>query len=229
MVTMGTLLADARTRLDEATARQWTDPQIRSWVNEAAKDIARKTETLQDRQTIAAVIGTSEYSLATNCIRVHRVEFKQTAGAQTRELSYVDVRSLDQVGWTDRSHTDSQPFYYTIWGSGTTLKLVTFPAPSVAGNFTVYYYRLPVELVEVDGSQDGSTVEIPEAWNDIALDYIEYRALRRDRDPRWVEAKGIYDENLATMYDNTRRWADESGMIVPNVSPLPTWLYAMED
>lgn len=226
MTTMATFLADARVRLDEATARQWTDPNIRSWINEGARDIARKTESLQERGTIAAVVGTAEYSLTTmdaDIIRVHRVEFKQTAGSFTRELEYADVKGMDGFGWEHRSLSDSQPYVYTVWGSARTLKLIVHPAPSVAGNFTVYYYHLPAELAE-DGTADATHVEIPPGWDDVLLDYVEYRALRKDRDARWVEAKGIYDENLSLMYDNTRRWVDQAGAIVPHRSPLPVWL-----
>lgn len=225
MTLLTTFIVDIRNRLDESAARQWTDAQIRAWVNEATKDIARKTEALEDRATIAAVISpvTAEYALAASTIRVHRVEFKATANNLTIPLDYADVKNMDGFGWSQRTLAQNQPYAYTIWGSGATLKLVVHPAPSAAGNFTVWYYRLPVELAE-DGSDDSDPVELPAAWDDILLDYVEYRALRKDRDPRWVEAKALYDENLSTMYDNTRRWADEAGAIMPAVSHLPVWL-----
>lgn len=222
MTTQATFLADARIRLDEASADQWTDAQIRSWINEGAMDIARKTESLQDRQTIAGVVGTAEYSLATNCIRVHRVEWTPT-GENTTRLEYADVKSMDGYGWEQRTLQNARPYAYTIWGSGTALKLVTFPAPSTAGNFTTWYYRLPTNLAE-DGTAAASTVEIPQGWDEILLDYVEYRALRKDRDPRWQENKALYDENLLTMYENTRRWTDSAGVIDHTYSSLPAWL-----
>lgn len=222
-VTQATLLSYARDRLDEVTGRQWSDVYIRRLINEGAKDIARKTETLEDRDTIAAVISplTAEYTLGTDLVRVGKVEFQPTSGLVKR-LTYVDFKYMDM--WTDRSTRSSDyPELYTVFGSGVTMKLIVYPAPSTAGNFTIWFYRLPVELA-TDGSAAASTVEIPEGWNDIVLDYIEYRALRKDKDPRWVESKQLYDENLSTMFDNTRRWADEAGMIVPEMSHLPSWL-----
>lgn len=210
-------------RLNEASPRQFTDQNIRQWINEAARDIARKTESLQDRDTIAAVVGQSEYSFGTDAIRIFRVEFTPT-GERTRPLEYVDVKSLDNYGWDQRDRTDSYPQLFTVWGSGRTLKLITFPSPSQAGSFTVWFYKVPVDL-EVTTNADGNEqVEIPGNWDDIVLDYVEYRALRKDRDPRWTEAKALYDENLASMYDNTRRWVDSAGMITPETGSLPAWL-----
>lgn len=231
MTTQADFLTRARVRLDESTARQWADSDIRGWLNEGARDIARKTESLQERGTIAAVVGTAEYSLTTmdaDIIRVHRVEFKPTSGQYTRELEYADVKGMDGFGWEQRSLTDTQPYAYTVWGSARTLKMIVHPAPSEAGNFTVYYYHLPAALAESSNADQATHIEIPPGWDDILLDYVEYRALRKDRDPRWVEAKGLYDENLSLMFDNTRRWVDQAGAIVPHRSALPDWLVAFD-
>jgi hypothetical protein len=223
MTTQGDFITRARSRLDEDTARQWSEQDLRAWINEGARQIARKTEALEDRQTIAAVVSQSEYTLASDAIRIHRVEFTPTS-EDTVKLEYVDVKQLDNFGWNDRTRTDNNPYIYTVWGSGATLKLITFPSPATAGNFTTWYYRLPVSLSETGNTQRNSTVEIPQGWDDVLLDYIEWRALRKDRDPRWQDAKAVFDESMDTMYNMTRRWVDESGMILPDSSGLPAWL-----
>lgn len=224
MTTQATFLSKARVRLDEATARQWTDQNLREWINEGARDIARKTETLEDRDTIAAVVGTGEYAISTDVVRVHRVEFTPTS-EDTVRLEYADLKDLDSFGWRQRTMQQDRPYVYTIWGAGPALKLIVFPVPGTAGNFTVYVYRLPAALAESSSADANTAVEIPQGYDDILLDYIEYRAMRKDRDPRWVEAKAMYDENLAQMYDNTRRWTDQPGMILPSDNgALPAWL-----
>lgn len=228
MTTQGTFLTAIRERLDESTASQWTDAYLRRLINEGAKDIARKTESLQDSSTVAATISpvTNDYSLATNAIRVHYVEFHATSDTTIKQsLEYVDLMNMEQFGWANRGLTAEYPSYYTIWGSGAALTLKVFPAPEVAGTFTYYYYKLPTDLA-TDGSAAASEVVIPQGYTDILLDYVEFRALRQDRDPRWIDAKRIYDENLSTMYDQTRRWVDQAGLIVPSGPGgfLPTWL-----
>lgn len=223
MTTQAEFIRKARVRLSELSARAYDDQMFREWINEGARDIARRTEALEDRETIAAVLGQSEYDLAADVIRLHRVEFTPTS-EDTVRLEYVDVKDLDSFGWRQRTMRQDRPYVYSIWGSGRALKLIAFPCPGMAGNFTTWYYRLPVALSETDLTDMDTDVEIPPAWDDILLDYIEYRAMRKDRDPRWQEAKAMYDENSGQMFDNTRRWVDQGGMILPNSSGLPVWL-----
>lgn len=223
MTTQAQFLTKSRTRLNELTARAWTDQQLREWVNEGARDIARKTEALEDRDSITVVVGTSEYTLDPDIIRVHRVEITPT-GEDTTALEYVDVKDLDSFGWRQRTQRQDRPYVYSIWGSGRTLKLITYPVPGTAGVITVWAYITPPALVENAATDAAVDVQIPQAWDDILLDYIEYRAMRKDRDPRWQEAKAMYDTACGEMFDNTRRWVDQAGMILPGGSHLPTWL-----
>jgi hypothetical protein len=225
MTTQAEFITRIRERLNEENgARQWSDQNLRGWINEGARDIARKTESLQDRDTIPAVVGTAEYSFGTDAIRIYRVEFTPI-GERTRPLEYVDVKSMDNYGWEQRDRRNSYPSVFTVFGSGRTLKLICFPAPETAGNFTVWFYKLPADLEVINPTDANEHVEIPPGWDDILLDYVEYRALRKDRDARWTESKALYDENLASMYDNTRRLVEDAGMITPGVGGyLPNWL-----
>lgn len=225
MTTQAQFITFARSRLDEPTARQWSDQDLRAWINEGARHIARNTLALEDRATIVGGVGTSEYLLPSSAIQITRVEFTPSgANTQTYKVEYSDMKNLDNFGWSQRANTTYSPFVYTVVGSGATLKLIVFPSQGAAGNFTVWYYRLPVALSETDATQQAVAVEIPQGYDDILTDFVEYRALRKDRDPRWQEAKSIFDENLGLMYDATRRWVDEAGAIMPQSGGLPSWL-----
>jgi len=68
-------------------------------------------------------------------------------------------------------------------------------------------------------------IDLPDGWHDVALDYAEYRALRRDSDPRWKEAFELYKDNLASLVEQTRRFTDQNGMVTPDASGLPAWIY----
>jgi hypothetical protein len=225
MTTQAQMILSTRDRLNESTPAHWTDSMLRRWINEGMRDIARKTECIQDRDTIPGIIGTSEYTLASDIIRVHRVEF-QPLTDRVCKLEYLDVKNLDMVGWEQRDLQSHYPFAYTIWGTGLVLKLIAFPSPSTAGAFTIWHFKVPVALAESGSTDAQSEIPIPEVYDDLLLDYIEYRALRRDRDPSWQEAKALYDEGLQVMFDTTRRWVDEGGLITPQGAggSLPTWL-----
>lgn len=210
-----------RDRLDEPTARFWTDTQLNSWINEAAADIARRTETLQDRQTQSVVANTREYSLDANVLRVYRVEYIPTgAGQPTYPLEYRQFNALDSIWHTQSALTTGTPCYFTIWGFSPTNKIILYPTPTRAGTLRVYVYRLPTAT-----TTDGTTIEVPAGWDSLVIDYAEYSALRKDRDPRWSEARSLYESRLADMWDMTRQYSDQMSVITPDVPlGLPQWL-----
>lgn len=225
MASQQDLLREVRARLDESTEHMWLDSQLRSWINDGARDIARKTETLLDRQDITAVVGTQEYTMPTDTIRVHRVEWHPDGDDNIYPLEYRDFQSADNVWWTSQIQTEGTPVIFTLWGFPPQLKLIVYPTPSEAGSFKVFYYRNPAELT-TDGTDSASTIEIPEGWHDVICDYVEFKALRRDKDPTWQEAKALYDEHVLDLHATTRRWSDQAGMIQAGNSFVPAWLYS---
>lgn len=226
MATQAAILGDIRSRLDEPTSRFWSDEELRRWINEAARDIARRAEVLEASTTVSVVAGTNEYTLATDIIRVYRALWTPTGSTQNYPLDYQDFNSLDAAGWT---FTVSQgyPAVYTLWGYPPSLKMILYPKPTVAGTITYYYYKLPTDLA-LDGSAAASTVTLPSGWEDLIALYVEYVAMRKDGNPRWQEAKSLYEMELGEMIDRTRRWTDQAGAIQQSGTYLPGWLWDPE-
>lgn len=222
--TLGQLIEAVRESLAESTESQWDDDMLTRWINDGAGDIARRAEVLQDRNDVDCSDGVAEYTLPTDVLRIHRVEFWFDADPTLKyPLEYRDFQNMDSL-WGINQTTENTPSWYTLWGFPPSLKLVLYPVPSANGTARVYYYRTPNRQFSTTG-----TVEIPEGYHDLLVHYAEYRALRRDRDPRWQEAKSLYDEGLFHMIELTRRWSDQSGMIDVGTSHLPGWLVGMED
>lgn len=222
--TQGQLLQSVRDRLNEATEGFFKDPMLRRWINEGAQDIARRTESLQERTDIDVDSGTREYSLPTNVIRVNRVEWSADNETQSYSLEYRDWQNMDAIWYSQQAVTTARPVYYTMWGFPPSLKIVLYPIPYTDGSIKVFHYRLPTVLSD-NGSAVNTAVEVPEGWADCIVDYCEYMALRRDRDPKWQEAKSLYEEHIAELFDLTRRWTDQGGVVVPDTPMVPMWLY----
>lgn len=222
--TLGQLVTDTRDRLDEVTAQQWTEPQLRKWINEGARDLARRCEVLQDRADVNAVANTQEYALPAGVIRVYRVEYRPNGSTEVLPLEYRDFNNMDAVWWSQQTVARNKPRMFTMWGFPPNLKMIVYPTPDTAGSFKVFYYRFPADLA-TDGSADGTTVEVPEGWWDALVDYCEYMGLRKDADPRWQDAKAKYEETIGNLFDTSRRWSDQASVIVPDgPGPLPLWL-----
>lgn len=227
--TLTTALIAVRERLDETSASEvsgaWPNPQLRRFINEACKDIARRTESLQTKTTVAATTGTQEYTLPASMTRVTRVEWKPTGSDQLYPLEYADFNNMDSVWWTQQAITQQTPRMYTMWGYPPSLKIVIYPKPPSNGTLNVYYYALPTAL-STNGSEDSSNLPIPEGWEDCVYAYVEYMALRKDRDQRWQEARQIYEDLVNEMMNLTMRWTDQSGGPFQPSSPMvPSWLY----
>lgn len=223
--TQNQLLAEARQRLDESAAHAWDDEWLRVLINDGAKDIARRTESMQKKGTIAAVAGTRSYTMPTDMVRAHRIEYFATGVTQIHTLEGRDYNNADAIWGLSQAVTSGTPSIYALWGYPPTLLLYLYPTPAVSGTINVYYYKLPTSLATATTTSGAVAVDIPEGWEDLILDYVEYRALRRDRDPAWQSAKAIYDEHLLDMYDTTRRWTDQAGVITGGgAMGLPAWL-----
>lgn len=211
--TQSQLMTDARSRLDEPTEAQWLDTELRRWINEGARELQRKTETLQTITSISTVASQQQYTAPTGVIRIYRVEFLDTSNS-VYPLEYRDFNTMDGVWWSSQLTVTGRPMLYTIWGFAPTLKIILYPLPdSSSTSIKVYYYRYPVQLAETTAADAAAIVECPEGWEDIIVDYVEYKALRKDRDPRWQEAKALFDQRTTEMYEMTRRWSDQAGMM----------------
>lgn len=229
MTTLTTFLTRVREQLDEPIARFWTDANLTTWINDALKDIARKTESIQSYNTsVSAVVGTNKYSFPTDLIRVHRIEFVPTGSTITYTLEPKTQDEMDRV-WGGFQSSSGYPQYYMIWGypgGSSTMehKFQVYPVPSATGTFNLYYYRIPTDLTS------GSDVaQIPNGWDDLVVYYVCYRALQKRMSPNWQEYKLQYDEQVMYMIDATRSWHDQNSSIVVGGRAIPSWLYGGDD
>lgn len=227
-LTQDEALTRLRDRLNESTARQWQDAQLRRWINDALRDIARTAEYYETTATVAIIANTQSYSLSAitpPIARVHRVEFVPTGYTQTYPLEYEDYSNLDSIWGTGKTTAQARPEVWTAWGASPAINLLLYPKPSSAGTLTLYYYAVPVRLAETTTSDASTVLKIPEGWESLILDFAEYHALRRDRDPRWQEAKQLYDDALTHFINMTSRHSDQAGRMVPTgFGSVPGWL-----
>lgn len=221
MTQLGAAITLVRSRLDEPTTKFYTDTELIAWINAGVKDISRRTELNQEKGEIAAAPSTQQYFIPNDCIRVHHVEYKAANNDDVKTLEYRDLNTMDEVWWSKQTQTEREyPAYYTLWGMPPNLAILLWPIPATLGTIFVYYYKQPGDTtVLVD------ELPLPMGWDDALVDYCEYNALRKARDPRWQEAKQLYEEKVATLYDLTRRYSDQSGTVVGGgTGHLPLWL-----
>lgn len=232
-ITQFQAMTDIRARLDEPSSRYWDDKDLRRWINEIAKDMARRTESLRGTYSHAVVVGDSActplFTSTTNLYRIYRVEFIPTSSGQVYPLEYRDPNAADEVWGLSQQITEGIPAIWTSWGAPPTLSLQVFPSPSLAGDLKLWYYRLPTSLATDTAADAATNVDVVAGWEDVLVDGVEYKAKRRDSDSSWTEAKQEYEQHLEAMMEATTRFSDAAGMIVtPNGGYIPTWLYGSD-
>jgi hypothetical protein len=224
--TMTEALAEVRERLDEPEEDNWSESFLRMCINEGCKDVSRKTESIRDSDDIAITAGDGTYPGPVDMIRISKVELRETGNTAVYTLKFYDFNVADSVWWTGQEQSQARPVMWTFRGTVPTVTIQLYPIPSTAGTITVSYYRL-ASIIDIEGGSDGSTLDIPEGWDDLVYAYAEYRALRRDRDPRHQEAKAEYDEKMTDMLTLTGQLTDNPSEIAPEIPfGLPAWLYA---
>lgn len=222
-------LAALRERLREPTAAAWQNTELRRWIMEAARDIARRTKCFEKSGTVAVIANTRTYTAPVDMLidGIQAAYFTPTGSSQEYPVEYREIASLGHVwlmnGAIDKSY---KPDIFTIWGVVPTASILLYPIPNVNGTFTIYYYRLPADPFATNYSSaasDGTTIDIPEGWIDLVYDGAEYRAWRRDRKDNWQEAKQLFEESLNTLANSAGSHSQQPQFITPYRMPTPYW------
>lgn len=201
MTTVADAVLSIRERLDEETASQWGNRQLRRWLNEAIRDIARRTFHYQDTITIAVTSGTGEYTVPGNVIRINQCYW--IPDGDTTNYYGLEARTwevMDEI-WSNRQTLESgYPAFYTTRGYSPTLTLKLFPVPTEDGDLSINIVRMPDAIDVTSGTGD---VDAPDPWLEVAYFYVEYMSRRKDRDADWaMESKQQYDMLVDSMIQN---------------------------
>jgi hypothetical protein len=227
-VTLAEYIRRSRSVLDEPASRFWTDAELTDWVNDGARDLARKAEDLLSYDTTIIVTpNVATYPLPADCIRVHRAEFVPSGSTQSYPVRGSSQDEMDTIWGVSQQNSSSYPSYFVTRGypggtSASQFNIQFYPVPAQSGNINLFYYKMPRRLTAADLLL---TVDLPEGWDDLILMYVEWRALRKTRDPRWAEAYGLYKEQLDYLINVTRFYHDQQQMMTSSSKlSQPSWL-----
>lgn len=216
------LIAEIRDNLNELTARQWSPTQINRWINLGLRDTSRRVEAHETTIIIPTVANQEEYTLPVDILRLYRVEYFEGASNAVYALEPRDFNGMDTLGWMyHQQSSGSTPVYYAVWGYAPAAKLVVFPKPNIVASLKLYYYKQATELPLAAGS-DSQPIDMPEGWQDAISDFVEYKALRKQRDPRWQESKQLYEQKILDMQEKTMRHHNQGSTI--DFYSQPWWM-----
>jgi hypothetical protein len=227
-VTLSEYIRRSRSVLDEPSARFWTDAELTDWINDGARDLARRAEDLLTYdQTINVSANIASYPLPVDVIRIHRAEFVPVNSTQTYPIRASSQDEMDQIWGTYQQNPASYPSWFVTkgypGGSGSSsFQIQFYPVPSQPGTINLYYYKMPKRLASTDTAL---TIDLPEGWDDLIITYVEWRGLRKTHDARWQDAYKLYTEQIDYLLNTTRFFHDQQQVIsTASRMMVPQWL-----
>jgi len=227
MTTVAQLITRVREgRLDEplTSGSQWTPANMLAYINEAIKDIARVTRHFKTQVTVPVSANVNTYILVASILEIELVYFIPTADTtRVIPLRGAHMEALDQQWGEHQNISSGYPAIYTVYGSSPTLEMRLYPVPSMAGALRIHCAVFPAEL-----TTDADTLAIPAGWEDVVEEYVEYMALRKDRDQRFQVAFGMYQQKLEALVDHD--YINSNREVIHDAwsGGIPRWLAEFE-
>lgn len=215
-VTQSAAIEQVRDRLDEPYEGFWSDANIRRWLNEGVREIARRSEWKRTSSDIACVAGTQFYTLPLATIRVYRAEWVPSGTSLTYRLEYRDINQMDVMWGPNQRITQGIPQFYTMV-SANPLSVELAPIPTQTSTLRIFYYIMPTDLATNTTAAEATALDVPMGWEDLPVEYATAMAFRKSRDPQqYAQTMQVFESKLTEFTDMATRFTDEPTMITPD-------------
>lgn len=228
--TQGELLELVRDEADDPDPYpngRYSDEEIRRWLNRAAREIARMSECLRDKDSIDIIAETAVYVIpeSYNLLRIYRVEYERDD--RVKPLDYNPPYNADMLWGNRPTQAGPTPSIWTSWDTPPHLAVQIFPVPpTAAGKLNIWFYRYPDDLA-TDGTDADEPLDLPAGWEDVTVPYVMAQIAKKDGDHRrYGIASEEFQRQLASLVASTAHFTDQSpGQMLPNSTLPHSWPY----
>lgn len=216
MSTLGKIMHMASVILDDQASVRVTPMQLRMFVNEGQREVARRSECLRTKTDVPVVAGTSSTIVPLPIVRISEIYFHATGDTHTIPLVYRDHRANRTVWGSGRDVGSGTPeiFWTEGFPGDTSFTVNLFPKPFRAGTLEIHYYRFPTDFA-LDGSDDDQPIDLPSGWSDTLTPFVVMRGMEAQRQ---YEAAGLYrdefSQKLAALVEASVRFVNEPGTVM---------------
>jgi hypothetical protein len=215
-----------RSLIDEPVQQFWQTTEIISWINQGQAEIQRVTEWKRASAQITAVVAQQMYVAPSDLLRIYRLEFVPTNNTSyTYSLSFQGYNESDQSWGNLKTLPSAYPEQYTLWNYPTDsdpgvtgLQIILYPVPNVGGTLNVYYYQATTPVAT--GTDE---LDILPGWEDCLYNFVAYRCMMKDADPRSKMFQQDYTNQLEQMKTISRAYTDQANFFSTgqqNYNPL---------
>ena len=184
-LTLASYRSAVQIKLEEVSPNtHFSTATLDAQINEAAKQIARKSKCLLKRKDYTTTINVREYDLPADFL-IHKYA---VISDTNKPLLYQDVDLLD---WDLTADVGEPEFFYIMTTSVTvgevtteSIKIGFSPTPTVAYTIYLFYYAIPTDMT---GAAD--VCSIPDKYADVVVQEAVVKLLKIDK--RYTEAGSL--------------------------------------
>lgn len=215
-MTQTAAVEEVRVRLDEVAPGFFRDSDIRRFINEGVREVARKSEWKRAIQNVSVTGGVQTYVLAADTIEVYRVEYQPANSSLKYPMEYRDLNAMDVVWGNYQSISQGTPTMWSMWSANPPVVYLA-PIPSQSGQINVFYYSMPSDLATTSASSAQTALDVPQGWEDLVVEFatgLGFRKSRRAQD--YQICMQVFADKLQDFMKVTARYTDAPTMIVPD-------------
>lgn len=154
-------------KLGDTAGSEATAQSILDWINDGAREIARRIGQPQATATTPTVAGQAVYSTSAFAADVMRLRSVMLDGSVLEALSIEDADTL--IGDRERTgQAAGQPRWFWTWADSINL----WPPPAAAGTLKLFYVKRPAEV-----AADADVPQVPLHLHPDLVDYVVAQAL----------------------------------------------------
>lgn len=160
-----------RTFGDESGAQITSDDIVR-WINDGQMEIARLNHLLEQKATADVIAAQDAYAYPVDCLEIWALRH------DNRKLRGLSMQQADEyITNAEDSHNYQQGIPTVYWAWEETLYLYPVPDSPIVGGLTMYYSKVPAQVVA-----DVDIPELPVKYHPKIVDYCLKQAYELDED-----------------------------------------------
>jgi hypothetical protein len=183
---VGSIITRVRSIAGDTAVLQFTDSDIVDWLNDGIRDCAISNNLLQKNATSTTAVGTTEYTLPTDIMKLHSVT---VGGEKLRSQTLQEWQEFS--GPSEGAGVQGRPQNFYVWAG----KINIWPVPTESQSLVVSYSYQPADLTYAgtggigDSTTKAQEVPLPSGYHARLVDYCLAQVAQQDGDSNLYQLK----------------------------------------
>lgn len=182
--TVGNMITDIKRQFGDEAGVQITDADIIRWINEGSMEIISKNPIKEATASTTTVVGTKNYNMPTDIIKMIGVEYDNTF------LTATSMEGMKEQAGSFQTTQGVPQFWYMFANV-----IYLWPVPSAAKTLVIYYVQAPTGV-----TNSADLLPIPDRYYGRLRDFCMQRAAELDEDQASAMAqRKLFEDKLNEM------------------------------